>query len=441
MKNSVICLLFLCAFSGFAQNKAATDPEPFVEPCASMGNDVINAYDNAGQALADLAGMVDTMPAQDLTMAMSNALTVASSAFDNLASLLVGYQEENPDVSTEEINLYLSMSAGLQNVSFSLMDGNFDMAYAQMGQFSADLEAQVANGFQDVPDAEAAFNDANSYAAQTTSILGMAAPTGSQDAILELMSEAVAESQNLADMETTAAEILALTDPELRTMMGLDDPEAIDELNNIVATVTHPEAQEAFVAMSTDPMGYVNMLVTFGAADSLALLGTSLTTAASVLNNFGVFAFCGLCDCPNECDTDDDCMECYHCATGIGTGSASPKDLEDYELTLEIVTRAPRMTPGAGGGVRKAMKNLIKLLKFKRPTLWIKVCWEDCDKVSCWVLWDRRKCVAKTSGWAKVPAPYGLPYWPAVSSWSNSSTKKKIDKAIADKTAEECKGK
>jgi RHS repeat-associated protein len=136
--------------------------------------------------------------------------------------------------------------------------------------------------------------------------------------------------------------------------------------------------------------------------------------------------------CPIECDSDKDCADCKICKSGYGTSTGgNPKAVKGLLDAAQLFDKmcgvgsglgvgaaAGKLTAAAAGAVASSAmpslagagiqgaKNLKTIAdRVGLTTLWIKVCWENCETSRCFVFSTERKCEEQESGWVEVKPP------------------------------------
>lgn len=432
MKNLVwtAMLLVLCTAASPAH----------AQPCAAEAAIVTQGLTDASAQLSSLHAAVETAEPPELVSALVATLANVAFPFADASLQLAALQAQGCSITDEVILAFEDASLRLQSASAAIAVDDFGGGRDGLAAFAADLETIIGSeSFADEdPTMAAVLHQAPKQARAAASALDWVAIDGGQATTLDLLATIVDTANTpLAELMSDAADLLSVDDPLHQSWLGLDDPEVIAGLSDIAGLVAHPETTELIGVLQADPGGWARAAASFGAADALANVGNALAMTSAAAFTGHIYAFCGI-SCPDLCESDEDCEDCHHCKTGVGDAGNTPDDYGEADFLIDALTRFPKMTPGMGGGARKATKSFLANYKAKNAHIYIKVCWETCTSVSCWVFWTQKKCVEQESAWIQVPYSANWSGWPRPSTWGSAKMQAKIQKAIDKAVAEAC---
>lgn len=356
--------------------------------------------------------------------AISTALIESGSHFYDASNVLLNMLRDEISVTPELIR-NLRMLARTQRVAgFAVAAGHFDTASKAYGYFAIALrDLEEALEYDElIPEAGAYLKLALENARTLEHVFETMHDNG-KDSKLREIAELVLEAAETdpETLEWDALDILSIRERWIAIDMGLNDPEMLEILQDIVSVVQAEGAEEMYEQLAINPVEYLQTVSHYGVAGLLVESGQALKTSAEMMLNYeflGCLSSTGAW--ADDCASDADCDPWAICGEGIGTGSANPTDLKHIGLSMEILTRAPRLTPGMGKAARKAMKGLIGKLKKARPQAYINISWGKCKDTWClFGIVTNKECRTCKSGWLEVEEPIIGLWWPSLP-WSDN---------------------
>jgi len=371
----------------------------------------------AGTALNSIKNNVieepDDMKIIDM---VTNSLTNASKELYSFILQIDGIRKKGLDIPQEKIDTLHDLADSLGKTGYFLKIGNYLEASNNMNYFAR----EVNMFFTSIPELfESDDSRPISSAFLVSEIIDLMHDVTGKGEIIHTLRAILSVKKD----EKMKAYISTITNPEndeIRKVLEIDDTD-MKFVKNLEHEITNPD----FVAFTTlffsDPHN-----VTF-ALTSRALGGAIIKMASELILLGTAYLFLwGFFSCPNLCTTAGKKSGCIISAT-VTSGNNSPSSTTKLNTLMTILSFVP--TPGVAPSSQAAKINMSKLtthlgniIQSQRPTVWIKIKYDQCDSRICWFTTRLKLTTNLESDWIQITtSPGGFTaagFWPPIANWT-----------------------